>query len=149
MNKCLIVDLDGTIANCSHRLGFIKTKPKNWNAFLKGIPNDSVYFDVVDTVLALSRYKNYPIFLVTGRPTSTREITEKWLFDEIYKCKFYQKLLMRKENDYRPDYVVKLDILNQLRDEGYNPVVVFEDKDSCVKMYREEGLRVFQVNYED
>lgn len=33
----IIFDIDGTLADCSHRLHWIQSKPKNWNAFFAGM----------------------------------------------------------------------------------------------------------------
>lgn len=33
MSKAIIVDLDGTLANCEHRRHFLETKPKDWKSF--------------------------------------------------------------------------------------------------------------------
>ena len=30
----VICDIDGTVADCSHRLHWIQSKPKNWKAFV-------------------------------------------------------------------------------------------------------------------
>ena len=33
MNKVIVFDIDGTLANIEHRRAFVATKPKNWKAF--------------------------------------------------------------------------------------------------------------------
>ena len=38
----IIFDIDGTVANIDHRLDYVRSHPKNWNAFDAGIPNDGV-----------------------------------------------------------------------------------------------------------
>ena len=46
--KVVIFDLDGTICNVTHRRKFVASKPKNWDAWNKGIsldtPNEAVKF---------------------------------------------------------------------------------------------------------
>jgi len=52
---------------------------------------------------------------------------------------------MRKANDRRPDYVVKLDLLNRMRHDKFDPYMVFEDRSQVVKMWRDAGIRCLQV----
>ena len=54
-------------------------------------------------------------------------------------------LFMRKAGDRRDDSVIKKEMLVQLRIAGFNPVMVFEDRDRVVKMWRENGVRCMQV----
>jgi len=77
-----------------------------------------------------------------GRDSKYRPQTETW-FDEhgIH----YDALYMRPEGERKEDSEVKRDLLVQIRADGYNPVLVFEDRDRVVDMWREEGLRCLQV----
>ena len=52
---------------------------------------------------------------------------------------------MRKTKDYRDDGVVKLELLEQIRKNGFNPVIAFEDRDRVVKVWRDAGLICAQV----
>lgn len=51
---------------------------------------------------------------------------------------------MRKEDDNRKDSQVKYEILLDLAKEK-NILAVFDDRNQVVKMWREAGLRCFQV----
>jgi hypothetical protein len=52
---------------------------------------------------------------------------------------------MRSDNDYRADFIVKEELLAQLRADGYNPVMAFDDRQQVVDMWRENGLICAQV----
>jgi hypothetical protein len=52
---------------------------------------------------------------------------------------------MRSDKDYRADYIVKREMLDKIRADGYDPVLVFDDRTSVVNMWREAGLRAVQV----
>jgi hypothetical protein len=52
---------------------------------------------------------------------------------------------MRKLGDRRDDDIVKFELLEQIYEMGYEPVLVFDDRDRVVKMWRAAGLRCFQV----
>jgi hypothetical protein len=57
----------------------------------------------------------------------------------------YHALYMRSDNDYRADFIVKEELLAQLRADGYNPVMAFDDRQQVVDMWRENGLICAQV----
>jgi hypothetical protein len=52
---------------------------------------------------------------------------------------------MREDGDKRPDYVIKREIYETHIKENYDVAYVFEDRELVVKMWREQGLRCFQV----
>ena len=55
------------------------------------------------------------------------------------------KLYMRKEGDFRPDAKVKEELLNQIRSDGYEPILAFEDRQRVVDMWRRNGIQCCQV----
>jgi hypothetical protein len=52
---------------------------------------------------------------------------------------------MRKQWDRRDDDIVKFELLEQIYEAGYEPVLVLEDRNRVVKMWRAAGLRCLQV----
>ena len=136
----VIFDIDGTIADCSHRLHHVTVKPKNWKAFEAELPNDAPIHDVIQLVFTLAQ--EHHILLVTGRGEQSRDATERWL---LLHGIHYDRLYMRPKGDYREDYVVKKELLDKIRSEGYDPFIAIEDRTRCVKMYRENGLICLQV----
>ena len=137
-----IFDIDGTVADASHRLHFIQQNPKDWKSFYLACAEDKPIWEVITIVKALA--PRYSIVFITGRSDEIRTQTYKWLNDyEI--C--LGELLMRKENDHREDAVVKSELLDRLEVMYPEEKVagIFEDRTKCVDMYRVRGLRVFQV----
>ncbi len=140
----VILDLDGTIANCDHRLKLVKEKPKNYRKFEASIPSDEPYDDVILIVKAVLReLGESALVIVTGRSIDCLEATKDQL------CKFniqYDMLFMKEKGDYRPDYIYKEEILQKIIDIfGKKPFCVFEDRDRVVQMYRKNGVRCLQV----
>lgn len=87
------------------------------------------------------------IIILTGRPECYRAVTQAWL--ERHKVKFHH-LMMREDIDAGlaggaapNDYKVKQKILQQIR-RAYDVWFVVEDRNSVVKMWREEGLLCLQ-----
>jgi hypothetical protein len=137
-------DIDGTLANIEHRLDYVRSKPKNWKAFDAGIPNDNVNEPVREVFWSLMMTGAHSIVLASGRNESIRKETEDWLFDNIMYG--YQKLYMRKADDFRGDDVVKQEILDQIiADYGKLPDMWFDDRPRVVSAVRKRGIFVFDV----
>lgn len=143
VNKIYICDIDGTIADLSHRLHFIQGEKKDWRSFFAACPNDQPIWEVIDTIQMLAS-AGASIVMVSGRSDEVRSVTEDWL----YRFKVpWTNLFMRKAGDHREDNVVKSEILDQiLVDVNINQIVgVFDDRKQVVDMFRKRGLKVFHV----
>lgn len=139
-----IFDLDGTLANCDHRLHFIQNKPKNWKAFFDGMDCDAPITSTI--ALAHSLYGSYDnLIFCTGRPDNYRRITREWLVAHVGDWTLNCLLYMRRAGDGRPDYVIKEEALLSMRADGYDPKIAFEDRDQVVDMWRRNGLICCQV----
>jgi hypothetical protein len=137
-------DIDGTLANIEHRLDYVRTKPKNWKAFDAGIPNDKVNQSVAMMFWALQEQEMHDIILASGRNERSRQATEQWLTHNALGG--YQKLYMRKADDFRSDDIVKLEILDEIiADYGRKPDMVFDDRPRVVRAWRSQGIFVFNV----
>lgn len=138
-----LVDIDGTLADCSHRLHYIQNKPANWDAFFDSCEDDAPIHDVIHTVNALEQF-GATILLVSGRSDICLPKTRRWLLRQGVR---FDAIYMRKQGDHREDSIVKAELLDQIRSEwkGFEITGVFEDRKQVVDMYRSKGLRVFQV----
>jgi len=134
--KAIIFDLDGTLADATHRLHHIKAKPPNWDAFFAECDSDPVIEPIRELAQSLSA-QGYKIILVSGRSAKVREQTETWLFQYGVP---YQDLHMRAEGDYRQDFIVKSEILDAILAEGNEIAFVVDDRPNVVAMWRERGL---------
>jgi hypothetical protein len=135
----IIVDIDGTLADCSHRMHFIRGKRKKWKQFFASAHLDKARIEVVSQVRELAR--QYNIHLVTGRPEIYRQQTEKWL--AYYRIPF-NSLHMRDDGDYRSDDVVKQEILDRHFDKE-NIELVIDDRPRVIRMWQSNGLQVLDV----
>ena len=140
-------DLDGTLADIEHRLGFVRSKPKNWKAFDAGIPNDAVNLPVASIfrTMTLSEIEGaYTVILASGRNERSRSDTEEWLVKNHLVG--YEKLYMRKADDFRSDDIVKDEIIDEIvADYGKLPDMWFDDRPRVVKAVRARGIFVFDV----
>lgn len=155
-----VIDIDGTLADASHRLHLILGEgKKDWDAFLSEelVSQDAPKDRVWRTIAVLWTGSNHKLcgnrgLFITGRRESTRTSTRRWLLEHATKYGLYRKvsrakLLMRPDGDRRPSHEVKRDLLRAARGFGYSPVVAFEDRADDTAMYRAEGLTVFQVEF--
>lgn len=141
--KYVLCDIDGTLANLEHRLHHVREKPKNWPAFFREIPNDSVIWPVYTVIEAL-RASKYSIILVSGRGEEERVATENWLKHHQLG---YDELLMRAAKDYRADEIVKREIFERRFSAGERKYVlgIFDDRPKVIRMWKEIGVMVFNV----
>lgn len=147
MKDTIVCDLDGTLANCEHRVHHVANKPKNWDAFYAGIPGDTVNLAVLNVLHTyLTAEVSYELIFCSGRPERCREDTVAW----IHKAGFHRghkapyTLLMRKDGDFRADYIVKQEILDNHIDKD-RVLFVLDDRQQVVDMWRRNGLTCFQV----
>jgi len=136
-------DLDGTLCDCAHRRHFVK-KPqgekKDWVGFFNGMIEDKVNVPVMEM---LKRFQNnYQIVYCSGRPSTYKRETQKWLKDNAAP---EGPLYMRPRNDSRQDNIVKEILLDFEVLTRYTPFVFLDDRDQVVKMLRDRGFTVFQV----
>ncbi len=132
--EIVIFDIDGTLADISERVHHIKKKPKNWTAFNAGMAKDKSIHSMVRLCNLL--YDAGPrIILCSGRNEKNRPETIEWLGKHGVN---YHELLLRRDEDFRSDAVVKREIL-RTHDKS-NILFVVEDRSRVVEMWRSEGL---------
>ncbi len=132
---CVVVDMDGTLAINNHGRSFYDEE--------KAI-HDALFEEVYNSVLGLVNIcKGLHIVIVSGRDEGRgRDSTEQWLKKHQVP---HTSLLMRPAGDTRPDNIVKKEIYEQHIKDKYNVILVFDDRDSVVTMWRSLGLTCFQV----
>ena len=141
MNKVIVFDIDGTLANVEHRRPYIATRPKNWAAWNAGIPRDTAHEEIV--FLAKTFHDGgHTIILCSGRSDDLAKVTIAQMADFGVE---YKGLYMREAGDHRPDSIVKVELLNRIRKDYGEPYLWFDDRQQVVDAIRAEGIRVLQV----
>lgn len=166
----IVVDMDGTLSDCSHRKHFVEGTTqhltecsplatfkdgkciacgavkykKDWGSFFRGVGEDPPVPAVVKLVKHFY-FLGYDVLVVSGRPMDQcGTATEAWLRKHLSSQGVTIKhLFMRRGQDQRPDTEVKQEILDMLPKNriGY----VLDDRDSVVEMWRSNGLTCLQV----
>lgn len=125
---------------------------KDWSAFYNAMGSDTVNWPVVDILGALRTDTENSFWLFTGRPDNYRDATEHWLqkhglthcFERRWDNEPGFMITMRKAGDNRPDMEVKREMFETLPP-WFKPTVAFDDRTSCVRLWRKLGLTCFQV----
>lgn len=156
--RIVICDIDGTLADLSHRLPFIQQEPPDRIRFQGSIIRDSPIWQTIKWIADL-KDQGFYIVLMSGRPTSVTGETMMWLNQQFgairpdrfghvveweYKSLHFDRLFLRATDDHRPDTLVKAEMLHDIPKEKIK--LVFDDRPSIVEMFRSYGLKVIQVS---
>jgi len=136
--ELIVFDLDGTLAITHHRDHFIQGKRKDWRSFFASCVNDEPNLPVIAMFHAL-RAQGYRLEIWSGRSDQVRAETEDWL--EKFGIKA-DHLRMRKKDDYTPDHILKE---SWLKESDRKPMVIFDDRNKVVNMWRQNHVPCFQV----
>ena len=171
----VVWDIDGTLANASHRLHHIIPDPnavyeqpfkKDWDAFLsdEAVAGDAPIeqtFHLLTSMLENSQ--DYRVIFITGRPEAQRQVTYDWLRGgptcpvRRYSWNAWERkgeiqgktcgpiIYMRSDGDRRLSHIVKGELLEKARMDGFDPKLVFEDRKDDTAMWRSKGLLCCQV----
>lgn len=138
--RCYLFDIDGTVADCSHRLHHIEKHPKDWDAFFAMTDGDMAIPHIAELAHHLNALA--PVVFVTGRGAESRAATEGWLVRHGWQN---IRLYMRAAGDRRDDGIVKSELLDQILADGFVPIMAFEDRTRVVRMWRARGIPCAQV----
>lgn len=134
----VIVDLDWTICDLTHRLHYLDETPKNHDVFYDEVDKDLPIEKVIDIVRYLS--EKHFIILTSGRRNQCCEKTVEWL--KKYNVP-YGALLMRQWWDKRPDTEVKKEIYDKCL-ANKNVIMALDDRPCILRLWR--SLWIFTVN---
>lgn len=118
--KCIIVDLDGTLAIHQGRNAFDYAK----------VLTDKPNIPLIDLITVLSASVDIIFFSGREGTKQCREDTCKWLNQYT---NFPYQLFMRTEKDYRADEVIKEELFNTHIKDKYYCVAIFDDRDRVIK----------------
>lgn len=154
IQKAIIVDLDGTLCDISHRRPLVEKEKPDWKSFnhpwqIKRDKLNNWCFILIRAMAATG----YKIVFVTGRE-GTKDIkiaTEDWFRLHLTTEWLWlnSRALFRKEGDFRKDYVIKKEIYETYIKDRYDVLFVIDDRKQVVDMWREIGLVCLQCDKGD
>lgn len=129
-----IFDIDGTLAHIN---------PENpRDVYDASRAKEDLLDEAVFNILDMIVWSGVEVILMSGRVEAHREETEEWLEDKLIG---YADLHMRAYGDMRKDSIVKHELFYEHVANNYNVLGVFDDRKQVVDMWREIGLKCFQV----
>lgn len=140
--KCIIVDLDGTIADNEYRVKYVDgSQKKDWNTFNALSAGDPVVEWCRDLVRGFHGL-GYRIVFLTARSESkgTRDITAKWLQEHVGSYVPDYDLFMRAADDFRTDFITKEELYRTKVAPLYDVAFAIDDKQSVCTMWRGLGI---------
>lgn len=142
-DKLFVFDLDGTLADINHRLHYVRSRERpHWGKFLESCDKD-LPVQWVMNLFNMCRQQG-TVIILSGRNDNVKKKTVAWLIEHDI---MYDYLLMRKDKDYRPDQIMKKEMLeNFLRDQNYKVQFIVDDRQRVVDMWRANGYNVLQCN---
>jgi len=136
IDKAILVDLDGTITDNTHRLPLIQGKWKRWDEYFTKAECDLPHKKEIAFVNDL-KARGLRVILTSGRPERTRVLTSQWLTKHGVN---WDMLFMRGDKDFRKNPVIKKEHLAKAREMGFEPVLGLDDHPEVVKMWMDEGV---------
>lgn len=147
--KYIVFDIDGVLADCSHRLKYIQGEDKDYDSFYSydEILKDKPILNLDKILLNIQCAENSDIDIkfITARNIKSITATAEWL--EKYFSIMVEEgdILMRPEKDWRPAYQVKEDLIK--KHIGFeNILFAFDDDDQVNEMYKKHGVMCYKPN---
>lgn len=137
-----VFDFDGTLAEITHRRHLVEIN--QWDAFFEACDLDLPIPEVIGMAKILLA-AGHRVEIWSGRSASVEEKSRVWLRDVADLDPDILKR-MRPVGDFQPDDKLKLAWLKEERALGAEPVVIFDDRQKVVDMWRANGVPCFQVN---
>lgn len=140
-----IFDMDGSLVDVSSIRYLVVGGPQNgyrkdFDAFHREAVNCPPHSWVVQAARD-EHAAGRAVLIVTGRSAEYRNSTAMWL--ALHRVPS-EAMWMRGRGDYRPDYVVKAEILAKMR-QRWNPTRAWDDNPAVLKLWTQEGIKTVVV----
>ncbi|HZQ84741.1 MAG TPA: hypothetical protein VFA83_07880 [Acidimicrobiales bacterium] len=137
----MVFDLDGVLSDAATRQHFIEAGRRDWNRFFEACGEDPLIEEVARLLELLD--EDLRIILLTGRPVRVQPQTLAWL--KRYDLR-WDLLIMRDFGDYSAAREFKRWTVHDLRKEGFDLRLAFEDDRRNVEMFRSEGVPCIYIH---
>lgn len=140
----VIFDMDGTLCDVRDIRHYVRGESRNFDKFHRASlfcpPNRQAILEA-RSVAPSDR------IIVTARDARYERVTRDWLVKHGIG---FARLYMRPWGDGRKDSVVKREILAQIREDGYNPILAVDDNPAVIEVWRSEGIPTITIpGFED
>ena len=138
--QAIILDLDGTLCDCEHRVHFMRERPKRREEFHSACVHDSV-IPASKAIIDMAEEKGIRVILLSARPIRFKPQTEGWLKrNHIH----YDQLILSSHPELSdPDYKIKM--YKELIEPFNEVIFTVDDRDTVVQMWRQNGLTCLDI----
>lgn len=137
----VVFDLDGTLADITHRVGYVRDGKSDWDSFFKACSDDILVEEVANTLHSHVNSGD-SVEIWSARSDVVLSETRQWLEDNGINPNLLTR--MREAKDSTPDVDLKRQWLHSLHPDE-KPRVVYDDRQRVVDMWRDEEVKCFQV----
>lgn len=134
LRDATIFDVDGTLCDVSS-IRHLINGPGGFDAFHRASIDCPPHDWVVEAAREVHAAGD-AVLIVTGRAWKHRHITAMWLALHGIPS---DALWMRRDGDFRKDFIVKRDILRRIR-QLYNPVHAWDDNPNVLDLWEQENI---------
>lgn len=135
-----IFDVDGTLANVDPYLHLVRGSNRDYNAFheasIDALPN----LDVVE-MLNNAVADRHSILVVTSRKEKYRGLTSMWLAKNNIRS---HGLFMRSDDDNRPDYEAKKDMLDKIT-KLWDVTHAVDDNPNVIRLWEDNNIPTTKI----
>lgn len=138
--KTIVFDMDGTLVDVSSIRHLVQGGPQNnYKKDFDAFHRESVNCPAIKWVAAAARDAagmGFRVIQVTARQAKYYAPTAWWIAENFIPS---DGLFMRTTGDFRPDYIVKREILDRLF-KRYDIVKAYDDNPNVVKLWSQYGI---------
>jgi hypothetical protein len=135
-----IYDVDGTLANVDPYLHYVRGSNRDYDAFHEASINALPNIEVLE-MLNNSVSDGHSILIVTSRKEKWRGLTSMWLAKNNIRS---HALFMRADDDHRPDYEVKEDILKKIEN-YWNVLHAVDDNPNVIRLWEDHDIPTTKI----
>lgn len=135
MKDAVIFDMDGTLCDVSGVRHHLLRSHDPFRHFHEASIDCPPHPDVV-LAARQAHEEGLAVLIVTAREARFRNVTAMWLaLHDVPSDVMY----MRATGDFRPDYVIKEEILTKIKRE-FTVIEAWDDNPSVIDLWRSEGI---------
>lgn len=135
----VVLDLDETLADVSHRAHHVTKEPKDWDAFFDpaAVIKDKVVKGVARVLLHFTELK-YDFVILTGRNEDLRDTTMRWLQENLDIAVPDENLLMRPNGnmlnagEFKREQLLNFKQGLENKDAAF--MIIDDDPEACVAL---------------
>lgn len=137
----MIFDLDGVLSDAARRQHYLEGRRRDWDAFFDACGEDPLVEDVAALLELLE--ESLAVVLLSARPLRVQAQTLAWL--RRYQLR-WDLLVMRDRGSFESARDFKAAAVEELRGQGFDLRLSFEDDQRNVEMFRTMGVRSIYIH---